>query len=218
MSTRSFVSPGDVESGRRVLVWARRYLMREHHGVNRPYAPQTVCPFVEASVRANCFYMVFENDFDGRDPRAIAERIFEYVDPFKRAPPLAENEKLLKALLIVFPNIEERYLKMLDACQKIVKPRMVEAGMMVGQFHHKCEERAIHNREWHAISLSPIPLIAIRHMSIHDIIFLEDDADWFRIYDAHFGFRFSEQGKSLTAYQKHLFTYYDRAKSKHSKR
>jgi hypothetical protein len=192
--------------------------MKEHQSINRSYAPQTVCPFVEASVRANCLYMVFENDVDGRDPIAIAERIIEYVDPFKRAPPFAHNEKLLKALLIVFPNIEERYLNVLDACHAMVKQKIVEAGMMVGQFHPKCEERAIHNREWHAISQSPIPLIAMRHMSIHDIIFLEDNADWFRVYDATFRLHFAERGKSLTAYQKHLLTYYDRAKSKHGKR
>jgi hypothetical protein len=215
MGTHSFVSPEDVKSARRLQVWARKYLAREHESVNRPHPPQTVCPFVEASTRANCLYMVFHHDFDGRCPTAIADQILEYVGPFKQAPPFAPNEQMLKALLIVFPNIKEEFLNVLDVCHEMIKPNMVDLGLMVGQFHSKCETQAIHNSAWNAISKSPVPLIAMRHMVIHDIMFLEDNEGWFRAYDASFGSRFAERGKFLSAYQKHLFTYYERAKAKH---
>jgi len=192
--------------------------MREHESVNRPYPPQTVCPFVEAAIRANCLFMVFHNDFDGRCPTAIADQILKYVGPFKQAPPFAPNEQMLKALLIVFPNIEEEFLNVLDVCHEMIKPKMVNLALMVGQFHSKCETWGIHNREWNAISKSPVPLMAMRHMVIHDIMFLGDNEGWFRAYDASFGARFAERGKFLSAYQKHLFTYYERAKAKHGGR
>jgi len=47
--------------------------MREHETVNRPYPPQTICPFVEASIKANCFYMVFHNEIMDQMPQ---RRIF----------------------------------------------------------------------------------------------------------------------------------------------
>ena len=130
-------------------------------------------------------------------------------------PPHAPNEQPLKALLIVFPNIEEKFLNVLDVCQAMIKPKMVDAGLMVGQFHPKCEAPAVHNSAWTAISRSPIPLVAIRHMMIHDIVFLGDNEAWFRAYDSSFRTRFTERGKSLGPRQKHLFTYYERAKAKH---
>lgn len=218
MAIHSFMSPEDMKSARRVLVWARKYLIREHESLNRPYPPQTVCPFVEASLRANCFYMVFHRDFDGRCPAAIADQILEYIGAFKQAPPVAPNEQTLKALLIVFPNIEEEFLNVLDVCHEMIKPKMVDSGLMVGQFHSKCETPGIHNPAWNAISRSPVPLMAVRHMVIHDIMFLEDNAGWFRAYDANFGRRFAERGKCLSAYQRHLLTCYERAKAKHAGR
>jgi hypothetical protein len=218
MATHSFMSPEDVHSARRLLVWARKYLMREHESINRPYPPQTVCPFVEASVRANCLYMAFHHDFDGRCAAAIADQILKYIGPFKQAHPVAPNEQTLKALLIVFPKIEEEFLNALDVCHEMIKPKIVDSGLMVGQFHSKCEDRGIHNPAWNAISRSPIPLVAIRHMVIHDIMFLEDNEGWFRAYDATFGARFAEPGKCLSAYQKHLFACYERAKAKHAGR
>ncbi len=218
MAAHSLMSPEDAKSARRLLVWAKKYLMREHESINRPYPPQTVCPFVEASVRANSLYMVFHHDFDGRCPAAIANQVLEYIGPFKQAPPLAPNQQTLKALLIVFPKIEEEFLDALDVCHEMIKSKIVASGLMVGQFHSKCEERGIHNPAWNAISRSPLPLVAMRHMVIHDIMFLESDEGWFRAYDANFGARFAEPGKCLTAYQKHLLACYERAKAKHAGR
>ena len=154
--------------------------MKEHEEIRRPYPPQTVCPFVRASMKANCLYMVFHNEFDGQDALAIADQILEYVKPFKQAPPISPYEQTLKALLIVFPNIEDRLMTVLDDCHRMIKPKMVELGLMVGQFHPKCYERPIHNPQWNAVSRSPVPLMALRHMVIHDIMFLGDNEATFK--------------------------------------
>ena len=216
MHTHTFVSPGDVKTARRVLAWARSHLTREHECVNRPYPPKTVCPFVEASIKMDYFYMVLHNEVNGRDLAAIADLILGYINPFKEANPLTHSEQMLKALLIVFPNIEERFLTVLDECHQMIRPKITSLGLMIGQFHRKCRERAIHNPQWNAISRSSVPLMAMRHMVIHDIMFLQDDKEAFRVYDSKFGFRFAKRATSLPPYQKHLIAYYERAKSNYS--
>ena len=216
MHTHTFVSPGDVKTARRVLAWARSYLTRQNERINRPYPPKTVCPFVEASIKTNYFYMVFHNEVNGRDLAAIADLILGYTSPFKEAHPLTHAEQTLKALLIVFPNIEEHFLTVLDECHQLIRPKMVNLGLMIGQFHPKCGERAIHNLQWNAISRSPVPLVAMRHMVIHDIMFLQDNKEAFRVYDSKFGIRFAKRSTSLPPYQKHLIAYYERAKSNYS--
>jgi hypothetical protein len=215
MTLHKLMSPEDVKSARRVLLWAKNHLMREHKEVNRPYHPQTVCPFVEGSIKANCFYMVFHSEFDGRDPVAISHQILQYAKPFKDAPPVATNAHMLKALLVLFPNIESRFVTVLDECHRMLKPKMVELGLMIGQFHPECRETAVHNREWNAVSRCPVPLMAMRHMVIHDIMFLGDDRGTFEAYDKRFGFNFAGCARSLRAYQKHLVPYYERARFQH---
>jgi heptaprenyl diphosphate synthase len=79
--------------------------------------------------------MVFHNEFDGRNCAAIADQIMDYALPFKAAHPTASNKQMLKALLVVFPNIEPRLFTVLDECHSKIKPKMVELGLMVGQFH-----------------------------------------------------------------------------------
>jgi hypothetical protein len=215
MSPRSFVAPNEVALAQQVLMWAKEYLMKENDEVRRPYSPQTVCPFVESSINSNCFYMVFHNEFNGEDTSAIVDQILEYIQPFKMAAPLEENLQIRKVLLVVFPKIEPANLKVLDVCHRIIKLKMVEEGLMVGQFHPVCDERAIYNRHWRAVSQSPIPLVAMRHMTVHDIMFLESDEQWFKAYDVKFGYRFRDQGKSLPRHQKHLIEFYERARAKH---
>jgi heptaprenyl diphosphate synthase len=196
-------------------MWAKEYLMKENDEVQRPYSPQTVCPFVESSINSDCFYIVFHNEFNGQDASAIIEQILEYIQPFKMAPPLEGNLRMRKVLLVVFPKIETANLKVLDVCHRIIKPKMVEEGLMVGQFHPVCDECAIYNRQWRTVYQSPIPLVAMRHMTVHDIMFLESDEQWFKAYDVKFGHRFRDQGKSLSRRQKHLIEFYERATAKH---
>ena len=215
MSLRSFMAPNEVGLAQKVVLWAKEYLMKESDQVHRPYSPQTVCPFVEASINSNCFYLVFHNEFTGEDTSAIVDQILEYMRPFKMAPPLEENLRIRKALLVAFPKIEAANCKVLDVCHRIIKPKMVEEGLMVGQFHPVCDERAVHNRQWRTVSQSPIPLVAIRYMTVHDIMFLENDEQWFKSYEVGFGHRFRDQGKSLSRHQKHLIEFYERARAKH---
>jgi heptaprenyl diphosphate synthase len=135
----------------------------------------------------------------------------------KEAHPLTHSEQTLKALLIVFPNIEEQTLTVLDECQQMIRPKIINLGLMIGQFHPKCRERAIHNpQQRNAISRSSVPLMAMRHMVMHDIMFLQDNKEAFRVYDSKFGFRFAKRATSLPPYQKHLSAYYERAKSNYS--
>ena len=60
---------------------------------------------------------------------------------------------------------------------------------------------------------SPYPLIAMRYMALHDILFLEDNELCFASYDQRFGSRFKEPEK-LEDYEKPLIDIYRRAKAR----
>jgi heptaprenyl diphosphate synthase len=56
-------------------------------------------------------------------------------------------------------------------------------------------------------------MIAMRHMALHDILFVQDDASWFASYDLRFGARFREPEK-LEDFEKPLLDIYRRAKAR----
>lgn len=63
---------------------------------------------------------------------------------------------------------------------------MVERGIMIGQFHPQCRTAAVHNPTWRSVSIAPHPLIAMRKMVMHDILFLREKR-WFLEYEKRFG-------------------------------
>ncbi len=213
----SFISPQHIGVSRTVLAWAKEYLMLENARIKRPYGNQVVCPFVQASVDNKAFYLVFHDEVNGAEPNAIADIILDYVPMFKSARPYADKERINKALLIVFPKLEADHYKALDLCHALIKPDMVENSLMVGQFHPACDTPAVHNSAWREVSRSPVPLIAMRHMAIHDILFLQSDKDWFLQYELQFGQRFRNP-EELSEHDKPLVKYYKEARERFSKR
>ncbi|MCF2437133.1 hypothetical protein LV779_36065 [Streptomyces thinghirensis] len=60
------------------------------------------------------------------------------------------------------------------------------AGLMIAQFHEKCEEKAARNPAFE-VSHAPVPMMAVRSMAIHDVLFLADRREWFEEYASRFG-------------------------------
>jgi hypothetical protein len=213
MPNKAFISPEQIVIGQSLLKWAREFLMAEDARVKRPYGGDTVCPFVKASIDSNAFYMVFHNEINGEDPEAIVDLLLEYISPFQIHGPYRENEQVNKALLIVFPRIPAEHYWVLDSVHQLTKDKMVEAGLMINQSHPKCRTPAIHNPEWTSVSVAPYPLMAMRMMAVHDILFLGSKKQWFLRYHSRFGNRFDRP--ELLGVNRHLAPLYAKAKAKY---
>jgi hypothetical protein len=213
MASNAFLSPEHVRIAQELTDWAREFLMAENEKIKRPYGGQTVCPFVEASVEKNAFYMVFHNEINGEDAEPIVDLLLEYISPFQIHAPYRDVEQVNKALLIVFPRIPERHYWVLDAVHQLTKDRMVESGLMINQSHSKCKTAAIHNPDWNGVSVSPYPMMAMRMMAVHDILFLGSKEQWFLHYHSRFGHHF-DRPQLLGKHNQHLAPLYAAAKSK----
>lgn len=210
-----FISPQDLEIANCVLNWAKEYLMKENPNINRPNGNNVVCPFVSTSIDNNSFYIVVHKEVNGESVEHIETIMYSYLEPFKSQGPFGTNDKQKKALLVVFPNIPTDQSRALDIVHQNIKTQFVSEGLMVGQFHPNCEEKGIYNLGF-LVSIAPYPLIAIRHMTIHDILFLGENELWFNEYNIRFGEKFKEP-KTIEDFNKHLIIHYQKAKRKFSK-
>lgn len=210
----AFLSPSTVKAANEVLQWAEKFLIPESNELHRPRGSQSVCPFVNASLENDSFYMVFHREInqDQYAEQAIEQIVVSYIPTFEALWPLEPQLKLTKALLVIFPTLPAGEVRILDRVYANLKDRFVKAGLMIGQFHQQCDVPSVYNREF-MVSRSPIPLIAIRYMAIHDILFLSECEDWFQIYHARYGHRFTH-ADGVENYNKHLVEYYRRAQRK----
>ena len=99
----------------------------------------------------------------------------------------------------------------LDAVYAHLKDFAVGLGLMVGQFHPHCDERAVRNPEFR-VSVAPVAMLAIRHMAPHDILFLPHSGRWFKEYDSRFRSHY-QRGRIRDPL---LLSLYNRARDRHS--
>jgi uncharacterized protein DUF6875 len=191
----TFLNPRTLEIAHEILEWAKTFLAAENENMLRK-GSKVVCPFVRPSLEAKCFYMAIHPEINGRDPEMIERIMLSYMPEFDIAPPYDPDDKDLKTLLVIFPNIPEEDTNVLDRVHGLIKTVFVQKGMMVGQFHKKCKDPSVHNKKFLASSTSPYPLIAMRYMQVHDIIFLHQYYEgpiWFDEYNRRHGHIFKDQ-------------------------
>jgi Domain of unknown function (DUF6875) len=153
---------------RTIAKWAESYLCNGHPELGRE---GPVCPFTRPSLSKGLFWLTVRNETDLLGPESVV-RIEEYLDWFLELEPKSGPESILKTILIVYPNIPEGLAaSSLEPLQKLLKPKFVNRGIMVGQFYAGCQESGLWNDSFRALE-SPIPLLAIRNMVPSDFPFL----------------------------------------------
>lgn len=195
----------------RLLRWAHDYLMQDHPQIARPYAPNTVCPYVAPSIKNDAFFFAFHREINGEAPEPILRLLARYAERLRAHRPYRDSEQVHKALLVVFPKLDQKRHGVLDVVHRLAKDSMVEKGLMIGQFHPHCRTPAAHNPAWKDVSACPIALIAMRFMAVHDLVFLAERKHWFLSYHERFGDRFANPD-SLGPHKAHLAPLYEAAK------
>ncbi|WP_165521803.1 DUF6875 domain-containing protein [Micromonospora zingiberis] len=184
---RSLVVDDDAAVRQAALDWCREYLARDHAGVGRDGA---VCPFVESAMRAGTLVVEIRRTGPVLAPAAVDALIRDMIATFQ-ARHWPHRNRLLHALVTVLPELDRRHALALDDAQAAVKRELAEAGLMLGQFHQDCAEPAARNPSF-PVSQAPIPMLALRHMALHDVLFLADDPDCFAAYRNRFGDRYRD--------------------------
>ena len=183
-----FITPKIAADSTIVLQWAKEYISQPHPDLGRE---GPICPFVPPSIKKDLFYVTLHYEVDGSSLDILKYIILSYSDMFLSYFPTNEPDKIYKTIIAVFPNISDEKSPILDEMHKEIKDDFVKKGMMIGQFHKNCPELAARNPLF-KISVSPLPLVAMRYMSIHDILFLNNRKDWFLEYDKRFGWKYNE--------------------------
>jgi hypothetical protein len=178
---------GDVAQEIRSLVveWMRSYVAQPHPEIGRTGA---VCPFVEPALRDDAVEIVIEPIGSEPTRETLAELLRRNARDFN-AVAWRNSNPMLRSLAVVLPDLPGEHLGLLDEAHALVKPDVVRQGLMIGQFHPKCPEPAVRNTAF-MVSRAPMPLVVIRNMALHDILFLHHRQDWFAEYAGRFGHRY----------------------------
>jgi heptaprenyl diphosphate synthase len=172
------------EDDRAVLLrWLRSYISRPSADLGRR---GPICPFVPAALDVDAVRFRFRPEVDGRDRGQLRSVLLQEITAFHAevAPPDGSGRSLA-SLLVVLPRTGPTGWVALDQLHRELKHVAVQQGLMIGQFHPACDERAVRNPNF-PVSRAPVALLAIRHMAPHDLLFLHDQPAWFAAYRQRF--------------------------------
>lgn len=177
-------TPSMVHCAHQILRWARDYISQPDPRLGRGGA---ICPFVPAALKENTCYIAVHEEIDDRTTaEQLEELLADYVEVFLRTPPSTGPKRLVKTIIIAFPNMSARRALILDEIHARMKSSFVEKGMMLGQFHPRYAATAVRNPSFEN-KRCPVPILALRHIARHDILFLNGRQDWFEHYRSRYG-------------------------------
>lgn len=207
-------SNADVLVATSVLHWASEYLCTPNDRMRRSRSgpAESVCPFVKPSLAGNCAYVDIRREINGLCPEPIVDAMLKYRETISSVPPFNSAEQGLKTIIVVFPEISAELAPVLDLVHRRIKTAYVCDGLMVTQCYPGCDLRSVRNPELRVYD-SPYPLMALRRMAIHDILFVREDKEWFSAYSARFGASFRDP-KTLKDHEQPLLEEYARAKAR----
>jgi hypothetical protein len=174
---RGEVASPDIVGLRRIATWAVEFLSAPHQQLGR-HGP--VCPYTKLSMDTNCFLLAWAGgEHDARSIESMVDQYRRWFMELREQPELPCGHLL--TILVVLPGFDRAGSGPLDALQRRLKDAFVREGLMIGQFHPRCEQSGIWNEGFRPLR-APIPLLAIRCMVASDLPFLLDSASHLSAY------------------------------------
>jgi hypothetical protein len=197
------------EYRRLVDAWLREYVSEGDRRVGRS---GPVCPFIPRALAQHDLKIHIRYEIDGSSELELSDKLRAAISEFSKAGrPPHNTGVLLESRLVVMPRLGPEGWERLDAVYAYLKDFAVESGLMIGQFHPCCDERAVRNPGFR-VSVAPVAMLAIRHMAPHDILFLHHSGRWFKEYESRFRSHF-QRGRIRDSL---LLSLYNRARDRHS--
>ncbi|MFC8538819.1 DUF6875 domain-containing protein [Streptomyces sp. NPDC057249] len=166
------------------LAWVRDYVGQPSPELGRS---GPVCPFVLPSLQNGAMRLRFHYGVDCTDKDRTRALLIEELKSFAAlSEPPGRSGNSLDSVLVVLPDAGPAGWSLIDDLYPELKAAAVSMGLMVGQFHPDCDERAVHNGSFR-VSKAPVCVIAVRHMALHDVLFLREKRRDFEAYWRRFG-------------------------------
>jgi hypothetical protein len=166
--------------------WIETFVKAPHPRLGRT---GPVCPFVDPAMRQDTLMIRERQIASGSALSTIVGELRDCVREFRDIN--WSGNRILHAMLVLFPRLADEDGFLLDEAHALIKDELVPQDVMMAPLHPQCTEPAARSTELLAFR-SPVPMIAVRRLAFHDILFLYQKRDWFFHYARQYGERYEK--------------------------
>jgi hypothetical protein len=170
-----------------VLEWVREYLARPHPELKRN---GPICPFVLKTVHQNCLKISIHDACDGSSMRQLRGIVLDHAAAFRRRWLNDAPHGTLASLVLVFPELDDSRLGILDRIHGELKTHLMCHDLMFSPFHPQSMKPSISNPDFKPFR-APFAALVIRQVDLRDIVFLGYNRDAFLRYRERFSTLFN---------------------------
>ncbi len=149
--------------------WLEDFIMQPHAGLGRD---GPVCPFARISRERHAlhFATLDASDVGFRTFALIGLHLPDvYLDILRQSKC---DEDLFALAIFMEGLVPSNYAKYVDVGHSMLKPAFMDVGLMLGEFHPASSVHGARSASFRPMR-SPGPMLVIRKMSSHDILFID---------------------------------------------
>jgi tryptophan 2,3-dioxygenase len=180
------MGPLHLDAIQKSVAWLNDYIGKPHPELGRN---GDICPFVRTALRKQRMSFVVADHItvpDGAEIKSLvlfeAWRLLQHLDESDRFSELVTTN-------ILFPELKGDAESIVHDVHSQTKSSLMRRGVMIAAFFPNYDKPAIYNENF-KLYKSPFPVIVVRPMALHDIMFLTGDGEAFREYHRRFAERY----------------------------
>jgi hypothetical protein len=180
------MGPLQLDAIQKCVAWLNDYIGKPHPELGRN---GDICPFVRTALRKQRMSFVVADHITQADRAEIRSLLM--FEAWRLLQHLDENDRFSELVTtnILFPELKGEAESILHDVHSGTKSSLMRRGVMIAAFFPSYDKPAIYNDNF-KLYKSPFPVLVVRPMALHDIMFLTGNSEAFGEYHRRFAARY----------------------------
>jgi len=167
--------------------WLEEYIGQPHPELGRN---GDICPFVNTALRKRKMSFVVLPHVQRANFAELRRRVL--YEAFRLPRRIEESDRFaeLTTTNVLLPNLTGPAAQVVHDVHTACKTSLMRRGVMLAAFYPGYEKPAVYNPQF-KLYQAPFPVIVLRPMALHDIVFLDNNSEGFGEYHRRFAKRYA---------------------------
>jgi heptaprenyl diphosphate synthase len=183
----SRIEPSEIHAVEACLHWLKEYIGQPHPQLGRN---GDICPFVNTALRKQKMSFVLLEHIDTPNFGEIRSRVL--YEAWRLPRRIGESDRFGELITtnLLFPKLTGEAGAVVHEVHTACKTSLMRRGVMLAAFYPGYAKPAIYNSEFQLYQ-APFPVIVVRPMALHDIVFLDNNREGFSEYHRRYAARYA---------------------------